>query len=95
MSVVALAFSPDSGTLAVAVDRTVQLWDVRSVHLVASLEGHEGTLRCLTFSPDGAALGRGPIPTTETMKTGRGHHRWTGSAAESGQGSLSSFRSYS
>jgi WD40 repeat protein len=57
--VVALAFSPDSGTLAVAVDRTVQLWDVSSVHLVASLKGHQGKVNCLAFSPDGKCLASG------------------------------------
>jgi WD40 repeat protein len=64
MSVVALAFSPDSGTLAVAVDRRVQLWDVRRVHLVASLEGHQGKLKCLVFSPDGVLLASGSSDRT-------------------------------
>src|SRR5262249_44458678 len=62
--VVALAFSPDSGTLAVAVDRIVQLWDVRSVQLVASLEGHQGKLQCLAFSPDGVLLASGSSDRT-------------------------------
>jgi WD40 repeat protein len=55
----ALAFSPDGRTLAVAVSRTVQLWDVASGRRVASLEGHAGKVLCLAYAPDGKCLASG------------------------------------
>jgi hypothetical protein len=54
-----VAFAPDGRTLAVAVDRTVQLWDVAVGRLVARLEGHARKVRCLAFSPDGRLLASG------------------------------------
>jgi WD40 repeat protein len=55
----ALVFSPDGQMLAVAFDRVVQLWDVATSQLVVRLEGHEGKVACLAFSPDGTRLATG------------------------------------
>jgi hypothetical protein len=55
----ALAFSPDSATLAVAVDRVVQLWDVATGRLLARLEGHAGKVQRLAYAPDGRRLASG------------------------------------
>jgi hypothetical protein len=60
----ALAFSPDGRTLAVAVDHTVQLWDVATGRLVARLKGHEGKVKCLAFAPDGSRLASGSFDRT-------------------------------
>jgi WD40 repeat protein len=60
----ALTFAPDGRMLAVAVGRVVQLWDVASSRLVARLEGHEGKVICLAFSPDGTRLASGSYDQT-------------------------------
>lgn len=53
----AVGFSPDSKTLATAVeDETIKLWDVRSFQEKAALKGHRQPLRSIAFSPDGRVL---------------------------------------
>jgi WD40 repeat protein len=53
----ALAFSPDGGTLASAgKDTTVVLWSVRTGNLVHRLRGHLHPVQALAFSPDGLLL---------------------------------------
>jgi WD40 repeat protein len=61
---VAVAFAPDGRTFAVAVDRTVRLWDVTTGQCVARLEGHEGNVICLAYSPDGTRLASGSYDRT-------------------------------
>jgi WD40 repeat protein len=62
--VAALAFAPDGRMLAVATDRAVQLWDVETARLLARLEGHEGKVKCLAYSPDGTRLASGSYDRT-------------------------------
>jgi WD40 repeat protein len=62
--VTALSFAPDGRTLALAVDRSVQLWDVHSGRRLARLEGHEGKVICLAFAPDGTRLASGGYDRT-------------------------------
>jgi WD40 repeat protein len=57
--VTAVAFSPDSRVLAVAVERDVQLWDVDRGVLLATLSGHAGKVKCLAYSADGTLLASG------------------------------------
>jgi WD40 repeat protein len=62
--VTALVFSPDGQTLAVAVERTVRLWEVASGRGVARLEGHAGKVKCQAFSPNGTRLASGGYDRT-------------------------------
>jgi WD40 repeat protein len=62
--ITALTFSPDGQTLALAVDREVQLWDVGTGRPVACLEGHTGKVKCLAFAPDGTRLATGGFDRT-------------------------------
>ena len=58
-----MSFSPDGALLASAGgrdDRTVRLWDVDTHTEVATLRGHDGEVRSVSFSsPDGATLASG------------------------------------
>ena len=58
-----VAFSPPDGALLASAggfgDKTVKLWDVESRDLIGTLEGHEGEVGPVAFSPDGKTLASG------------------------------------
>ena len=61
-AVVAVAFSPDSKTLASAsYDGTLKLWDMTTGKERATLGEYKGCLGCVAFSPDGKTLASGTI----------------------------------
>src|SRR5688572_7952344 len=61
-AVVAVAFSPDSKTLASAsYDGTLKLWDTTTGKERATLGEYKGCLGCVAFSPDGKTLASGAI----------------------------------
>ena len=77
-----LSFSPDGRWLAIGVDNTVGLWDMKDFSAGPLLIGHDGLIRDLSFSPDGhwlATVGGDPsIRLWETShwqktRTLRGH----------------------
>ena len=56
----ALAYSPDGQTLATGGgDRTVILWDGRTMREITRLSGHMGSVEALAFSPCGRTLASG------------------------------------
>ena len=65
-AVVAVAFSPDSKTLASAsYDGTLKLWDMTTGKERATLGEYTGCLGCVAFSPDGKTLASGIIGSLE------------------------------
>ncbi len=52
----ALAFSPDSKTLAVGTLSNLWIWDVRTGRLIRELKGHTKGVSAAFFSPDGKTL---------------------------------------
>ena len=52
----ALAFSPDSATLAGGSNKTIRLWDMATGRLRRSLEGHRDWVCALAFAPDGKTI---------------------------------------
>lgn len=56
-SVTAVEYSPDGKLIASASwDRSVKLWDARTLALVATLEGHANSVSCLKFAPKSPRL---------------------------------------
>jgi WD40 repeat protein len=56
-----LTFSPDGSVLATAgmSDKTVRLWDVKTMAQQAALNGHKQAVASVAFSPDGHVLASG------------------------------------
>ena len=49
-------FSPNGTLLAMGVGSALQIWDVTSGSMLASLDGHAGQITALAFSTDGKLL---------------------------------------
>ena len=65
--VLSVSYSPDGKTLASgSSDYTIKLWDVATarIRILATLEGHTGTVSSVSFSPDGKTLASGSEDNT-------------------------------
>ena len=93
-----IAFSPNNPLLASAsIDSTIQLWNLNTNALQATLPGHTSDVLNVAFSPDGSLLASGSAdgtarlwnPDTETLQaTLQGHTSDVLSVAFSPDGSL-------
>ncbi len=54
-----VACSPDGNYVAVASEGAVYCWHIKKSNAEFSLTGHEGWLKCVEFSPDGALIAAG------------------------------------
>src|SRR5205823_10623895 len=57
-----VAFSPRLGEKRMAsasLDHTIKIWDAETGKKLYDVAGHDGPVRCLTYSPDGALIASG------------------------------------
>ncbi|MGH8934023.1 MAG: WD40 repeat domain-containing protein, partial [Egibacteraceae bacterium] len=75
----AVAFSPDSTTLATASsDQTVRLWEAATGQHTATLTGHTGVVMGVAFSPDSTTLATASYDQTVRLwATATGQHTAT------------------
>ena len=60
-----MAWSPDGKTLASgSADKTVKLWEAATGKLLATFQGHEGSVYSVAWSPDGKTLASGSVDKT-------------------------------
>src|SRR5262249_57686519 len=52
----AVAVAPDGKALAGAADKAICFWDAATGQVVRQLDGHDGKIKSLDFSPDGKFL---------------------------------------
>jgi serine/threonine protein kinase len=74
-----LAWSPDSTHLASGSrDKTVQIWQATTGHLVFSHQGHHDRVRAVAWSPDGRRIASaGEDGTVQIWEIATGHHLLT------------------
>ncbi|HLM75928.1 MAG TPA: WD40 repeat domain-containing protein, partial [Polyangiaceae bacterium] len=59
-----LAYSPTGQLASASADERVRVWDARTRTVELVLEGHQGSVACVAWSPDGAMLASGSADGT-------------------------------
>jgi WD40 repeat protein len=103
-SIFSVAFSPDGKTLASgSLDGQIELWEVATGKLQATLKGHEDDVQSVAFSPDGKTLASAShdgtvklwdVASGKEQATLSGHHFWVWSVAFSPDGKTLASGSY-
>ena len=92
-----ISFSPDGTLLAIGSSDKVKLWNVETKENIATLEGHSGLIRSVSFSSDETLLASGSsdnkvklwdVETNENIATLEGHRRGVRSVSFSSDGTL-------
>jgi len=68
----AIAWSPDSTQLAVAVDKMVQVHDVATGHILLTYLGHRDFVTAVAWSPDGSRLASGAYKSVHIWEAATG-----------------------
>jgi WD40 repeat protein len=72
-----LAFSDDGWRLALVNRRVLDLYDLKTGQIVRTFKGHENSIRCLAFHPDGRLVSGGWDGTLRLWDTRHGQEKRT------------------
>lgn len=66
-----IALAPDQQSVAIRINKEIQVWDLNSGYYSRSLNEHQGDITSLAFSPDGQLLASGGAVTEPSIRIWR------------------------